>query len=82
MQKELATTRGELSELKSRKEQRCAHVDDEHSSKERVSCNKLFPRKLVEPGAEEVAEEVSKIINEELAKESDGKFIYSNQFAC
>ena len=39
------------------KEQRCAHVDDEHSSKERVSCNKLFPRKLVEPGAEEVAED-------------------------
>ena len=39
------------------KEARCAAVDDEHSSKERVSCNKLFPRKLVEPGAEEVAED-------------------------
>ena len=37
------------------KEQPCAHVDDEHSTNERVSCNKLFPRKLIEPGAEEVA---------------------------
>ena len=40
-----------------RKEARCAHADDEHSRKERVSCNKLFPRKLVEPGAEEVVED-------------------------
>ena len=39
------------------KDQRCARVDDEHSSKERVSCNKLFPRKLVAPGEEEVAED-------------------------
>ena len=38
-------------------EERCAAVDDEHSSEERVSCNKLFTRKLVEPGAEEVAED-------------------------
>ena len=39
------------------KDQRCAHVDDEHSCMERVSCNKLFPRKLVSPGDEEVAED-------------------------
>ena len=39
------------------KEQRCAHIDDEHSTNERVSCNKLFPRKLVHPGDEEVAED-------------------------
>ncbi len=39
------------------KDQPCAHVDDEHSTNERVSCNKLFPRKLVEPGEEEVAED-------------------------
>ena len=39
------------------KEQRCAHIDDEHSTKERLSCNKLFPRKLVHPGDEEVAED-------------------------
>ena len=39
------------------KDQRCARVDDEHSTKERVYCNKLFPRKLVAPGEEEVAED-------------------------
>ena len=39
------------------KDQRCAHVDGEHSTNERVSCNKLYPRKLVQPGDEEVAED-------------------------
>ena len=39
------------------KEQRCAHVEDEHSSKEAVACNKLFPRKEIEAGMEEVAED-------------------------
>ena len=39
------------------KDQPCAHVDDEHSTMERVSCKKLFPRKLVAHGAEEVAED-------------------------
>ena len=39
------------------KDQPCAHVDDEHSTMERVSCKRLFPRKLVAPGAEEVAED-------------------------
>ena len=39
------------------KEQRCAHVEDEHSSKEAVTCNKLFPRKVIEAGMEEVAED-------------------------
>ena len=32
------------------KDQPCAHVDDEHSTMERVSCKKLYPRKLVRPG--------------------------------
>ena len=39
------------------KDQPCAHVDDEHSTMERVSCKKLFPRKLVPPGEEEIAED-------------------------
>ena len=39
------------------KDQPCAHVDDEHSTMERVSCKKLYPRKLVRPGEEEVAED-------------------------
>ena len=39
------------------KQQRCAHIDDEHSTKERVSRNKLSPRKLLHPGGEEVAED-------------------------
>ena len=39
------------------KEQRCAHVEDEHSSMEAVTCNKLFPRKVIEAGMEEVAED-------------------------
>ena len=39
------------------KDQPCAHVDDEHSTMERVSCKKLYPRKLVRLGEEEVAED-------------------------
>ena len=39
------------------KDQRCAHIDDEHSTNERASCNKLVPRKLIHPGGEEVAED-------------------------
>ena len=39
------------------KEQRCAHVEDEHSCMESVTCNKLFPRKVIEAGMEEVAED-------------------------
>ena len=39
------------------KDQPCASVENEHSSKEKVSCNKLFPRKIIEPGTEEVAED-------------------------
>ena len=39
------------------KDQPCASVENEHSTKEKVSCNKLFPRKIIEPGTEEVAED-------------------------
>ena len=39
------------------KEQPCAHVDHEHSTMEKVHCNKLFPRKLIAAGMEEVAED-------------------------
>ena len=39
------------------KEQRCAHVEDEHSSKEAVTCNRLCPRKVINAGMEEVAED-------------------------
>ena len=39
------------------KEQRRARIDDEHSTKEHASCNELFPRKLVHPEGEEVAED-------------------------
>jgi hypothetical protein len=39
------------------KEQPCAAVDNEHSAKEKVTCNKLYPRKEIEPGTEEVAED-------------------------
>ena len=38
------------------KDQRCARVDDEHSTNERASCNKLFPRELIQLGDEEVSE--------------------------
>ena len=36
------------------KGQSCAKVDHEHTERERVTCGKLFPRPLVEPGAEKV----------------------------
>ena len=39
------------------KGQSCAKVDNEHSKAERVSCGKLFPRKLIPPGQEEVQED-------------------------
>jgi len=39
------------------KDQSCAHVDNEHSTKEKVHCNKLYPRKLIEAGMEEIAED-------------------------
>ena len=39
------------------KEQSCATVENEHSKQERVSCNKLFPRKCLAPGCEEIAED-------------------------
>ncbi len=39
------------------KDQPCASVDNEHSTQERTSCNKLFPRKCIEPGDEEIAED-------------------------
>ena len=39
------------------KEKPCAHVAHEHSTMEKVHCNKLYPRKLIEAGMEEVAED-------------------------
>ena len=39
------------------KDQPCARVDHEHSTMERVHCNKLYLRKLIEAGMEEVAED-------------------------
>ena len=39
------------------KEQPCAAVDNEHSAKEKITCNKLYPRKAIEPGTEEIAED-------------------------
>ena len=39
------------------KDQSCAHVEHEHSTMEKVDCNKLYPRKLIEAGKEEVAED-------------------------
>ena len=39
------------------KHQPCAKVEHEHSSMETVHCNKLYPRKLIEAGQEEVAED-------------------------
>ncbi len=38
-------------------EQSCATVQNEHSTQQRVSCNKLYPRKALEPGQEEIAED-------------------------
>ena len=39
------------------KTQSCAKVDCEFTSQETTSCGKLFPRKLISPGAAEVAED-------------------------
>jgi hypothetical protein len=39
------------------KDQACATVDDEHSAKERCSCNKLYPRKCIALGQEEINED-------------------------
>jgi hypothetical protein len=39
------------------KGQSCAKVDDEHSSKESVTCGKLFPRDTIEPGHEKILED-------------------------
>ena len=39
------------------KDQPCAAVEHEHSSRETISCNKLFPRKRIDPGLEEIAED-------------------------
>ena len=39
------------------KGQSCAKVDNEHSAQETVTCGKLFPRKLILPGNEEVSED-------------------------
>ena len=39
------------------KDQACAAVENEHSTKEAVSCNKLFPRKCIDAGSEEIAED-------------------------
>ena len=39
------------------KGQPCAAVDNAESQQERVSCNKLYPRKCIEPGTEEIAED-------------------------
>ena len=36
------------------KDQACASVEDEHSSQERCTCNKLYPRKCIVPGHEEI----------------------------
>ncbi len=39
------------------KGQQCAAVENAESELERVSCNKLYPRKCIEPGTEEIAED-------------------------
>lgn len=39
------------------KEQPCATVDNEHSAQERCICNKLYPRKCIVPGQEEINED-------------------------
>ena len=38
-------------------EQSCATIENEHSTQQRVSCNKLYPRKILFPGQEEIAED-------------------------
>ena len=39
------------------KDQACATVENEHSAQERCSCNKLYPRKIIAPGQEEINED-------------------------
>ena len=39
------------------KGQSCAKVENEHSCQEKTYCGKMFPRKLIIPGSEEVAED-------------------------
>ena len=39
------------------KDQPCAAVENEHASRERLSCNKLYPRTCIHPGSEEIAED-------------------------
>ena len=39
------------------KEQPCCSVDQEHSTHEKRSCNKLYPRKCIAPGGKEIAED-------------------------
>ena len=39
------------------KDQPCAKVENEYSAMERAVCGKLFPRKLIQPGCEEVSED-------------------------
>ncbi len=40
------------------KDMACATVENEHSAvNEKVSCNKLFPRKCIQRGKEEIAED-------------------------
>ena len=38
-------------------DQACATVENEHSAQERCSCNKLYPRKCIAPGQEEINED-------------------------
>ena len=40
------------------KDMACATIENEHSTtQERVSCNKLYPRKCIDRGKEEIAED-------------------------
>ena len=39
------------------REQACACIEHEHSTRERCSCNKLYPRKCIDPGQEEINED-------------------------
>lgn len=40
-----------------RKDQPCAKIENEHTQTEHTFCGKLFPRKLIAPGCEEVSED-------------------------
>ena len=39
------------------KDQACAAVENEHAAQERCSCNKLYPRKCIAAGEEEINED-------------------------